>query len=90
VGKKYKTIISILLIVTSIIFGYTTFEGETINKSEFSIELIEVYQDYLSGKVPFVTCKYQPTCSEHAKKAIEEYGFRKGIVLSFKRICSCI
>ena len=90
VGKKYKAIISVLFIVVSITFGYTTFESKARNGSEIAIELIEVYQDYLSDKVPFLTCKYQLTCSEYAKKAIKEHGLRKGIILSFKRIHSCM
>jgi hypothetical protein len=90
VEKKYKAIIVISFLAAFAIFGYTAFEGKAINGSKIAIELIEVYQNHLSDKVPFVKCKYQVTCSEYAKKAIKEQGLRKGIVLSFKRIHSCM
>ena len=34
-------------------------------------------------------CKYQPTCSEYAKQAIEKYGAIKGSFLAVKRILKC-
>lgn len=90
VGKKYKAIIAIFFVVAVAVFSYKYFEDKVINGNEIAIELIEVYQNHLSGKIPFVKCKYQVTCSEYAKKTIKEHGLRKGIVLSFKRVHSCM
>lgn len=87
VEKKYKAVMAISFLVAFFVFSYTNFKG-SIN--EIAIELIEVYQNHLSGKIPFVKCKYQFTCSEYAKKAIKEHGLRKGIALSFVRIHSCM
>lgn len=34
-------------------------------------------------------CRYNPTCSEYMKIAIEEYGTLKGCFLGIKRILRC-
>ena len=34
-------------------------------------------------------CRFQPTCSEYATEAIERFGFKKGIVLTMKRLSKC-
>ena len=53
-----------------------------------SCRLIRLYQLTLS---PFIgrSCRFQPTCSEYTKKAIETYGFLKGFQLGCKRILKC-
>jgi putative membrane protein insertion efficiency factor len=51
------------------------------------IEMINLYQ-----KIPFFShsyCRFQPTCSNYAKEAIQEYGAIKGSFLSLKRILRC-
>ena len=51
------------------------------------IYFIKLYQ-----KIPFSShsmCKFQPTCSNYALVAIDEYGSIKGIYLSIKRILRC-
>ena len=51
------------------------------------ISLINLYQ-----KIPFSShkmCRFQPTCSEYAKEAIQEYGSIKGSYLAVKRILRC-
>jgi hypothetical protein len=36
-----------------------------------------------------IHCKYEPTCSEYTKQAIEKYGAVKGVFLGIKRILRC-
>lgn len=86
VGKKYR---AIFLLVAFIIYSSIALEGKAINGSIIVIDLIEIYQVYVSDKVPF-KCRYEVTCSEYAKQAIKKHGLKKGIVLSFKRIHSCM
>lgn len=52
------------------------------------IVLIRGYQLLIS---PWLgnNCRYQPTCSQYAKEAIEQYGAIKGIYLGTKRILRC-
>ena len=51
------------------------------------VRIIKLYQ-----KIPLSShsyCKFQPTCSNYAIEAIEEYGNIKGSYLAFKRILRC-
>ena len=55
------------------------------------IKMINFYQRNLSPyfKEKGINCKYNPTCSEYTKQAIEKYGAVKGIILGIKRILRC-
>ena len=35
------------------------------------------------------SCRFQPTCSEYTKEAIEKYGVIKGSKLASKRLIKC-
>lgn len=55
------------------------------------VKIIEFYQKAIS---PFfsnmgIHCKYEPTCSEYMKQAIEKYGFVKGLFKGIKRFLRC-
>ena len=55
------------------------------------IIIINFYQKHISlffGHYG-IHCKYEPTCSEYTKQAIEKYGAVKGIILGIKRIIRC-
>ncbi len=56
--------------------------------------LIKIINFYKKAISPFfansgIHCKYEPTCSEYTKQAIEKYGIIKGIWLGFIRILKC-
>ena len=34
-------------------------------------------------------CRFQPTCSEYARQAIESYGVLRGVYMGVQRICRC-
>ena len=60
------------------------------------IGAIDVYQKTISpdhgaiGKVIFGSaCRYEPTCSQYTKEAIEKHGTLKGIVFGAKRVLRC-
>ena len=36
-----------------------------------------------------IHCKYEPTCSEYTRQAINKYGFFKGTFIGLKRILRC-
>ena len=51
------------------------------------VRIIKLYQ-----KTPLAShsyCKFQPTCSNYAIEAIDEYGSIKGSALAIKRIMRC-
>ena len=52
------------------------------------IILIKFYQKNIS---PWLgpRCKFEPTCSEYTKQAIEKYGAIKGTIKGLKRILRC-
>ena len=52
------------------------------------IFLIKFYQKAIS---PFLgrTCRFDPTCSEYTKQAVEKYGALKGLYLGLVRILKC-
>ncbi len=52
------------------------------------IFLIKFYQLFISSWTP-ASCRFQPTCSQYAKEALEIHGFFKGGWLAIRRIFSC-
>lgn len=50
--------------------------------------IIKAYKTLLSPVLP-PSCRYLPTCSDYAVKAIKKYGPFKGGWLAFKRILRC-
>ena len=50
--------------------------------------IIILYQRLVSPYLP-QSCRFQPTCSEYAKEAIEKYGVIKGVTLASKRLTKC-
>ena len=51
------------------------------------IFFIKFYQKI--SKYTFKKCRYYPSCSCYAIKALEKFGLLKGLFLIFKRILKC-
>ena len=60
-------------------------------KDNIPVKMIKFYRKNISLFLNSqgIYCKYEPTCSEYAKQAIEKYGTQKGCVLAAKRILRC-
>ncbi|MFV8281872.1 membrane protein insertion efficiency factor YidD [Christiangramia marina] len=56
--------------------------------SAFLISLVRFYKAVISPLTP-ATCRYTPSCSSYAVKAIEVHGPVYGSWLAIKRIFSC-
>ncbi|MBA2406537.1 MAG: membrane protein insertion efficiency factor YidD [Chitinophagales bacterium] len=56
--------------------------------SRFLMIIIRSYQHVIS---PWISpsCRFSPTCSEYALKAIEKYGSLKGGWMAVRRIAAC-
>ena len=50
--------------------------------------LIRLYQQALSPYLPAM-CRFQPSCSQYAADAVEQYGVARGAWLGFRRILRC-
>lgn len=50
--------------------------------------LIGLYKAFISPFLPSA-CRFEPTCSEYTKQAVEKYGAVKGSWLGVKRILRC-
>lgn len=50
--------------------------------------IITFYRKFISPLKP-PTCRFYPTCSEYAFKAVEKYGVITGGILAIKRILKC-
>jgi putative membrane protein insertion efficiency factor len=49
---------------------------------------IVAYQRFISSALPR-RCRYEPTCSRYALRAIGDYGILKGSVLAVWRVLRC-
>lgn len=36
-----------------------------------------------------VRCRYRPTCSAYSIEAVERYGLRRGLALTWRRVAAC-
>lgn len=56
--------------------------------TRFFIVLISLYQKAISPFLP-QSCKYYPSCSHYAVKALKRHGLWKGLMLSAWRVLRC-
>jgi len=52
------------------------------------LDLLAVYKAMVSPFLP-PACRFEPTCSEYARTAVEKYGAIKGTWMGVKRILRC-
>ena len=52
------------------------------------IMLVKIYRKYISPLKP-PCCRFEPTCSQYALEAFEEWGFFRGFYLTLMRIQRC-
>jgi putative membrane protein insertion efficiency factor len=52
------------------------------------VALIRSYRAILSPRLG-LHCRFEPTCSEYARQAIERYGVIRGITLTWRRLWRC-
>jgi uncharacterized protein len=50
--------------------------------------LLLFYKRWVSPWLPSA-CRFEPTCSEYMRQAVEQYGARRGIWLGVKRLLRC-
>lgn len=52
------------------------------------LDLLGVYKAMVSPFLP-PACRFEPTCSEYTRDAVEKYGAFKGSWLGMKRLLRC-
>lgn len=52
------------------------------------LDILSVYKIVISPFLP-PACRFEPTCSEYMRKAVERYGALKGTWKGVKRILRC-
>ena len=52
------------------------------------LDLLGVYKVLVSPFLP-PACRFEPTCSEYAREAVEKYGALRGTWMGAKRILRC-
>lgn len=52
------------------------------------LDLLGVYKALVSPFLP-PACRFEPTCSEYARQAVEKYGAVTGVWMGAKRILRC-
>ncbi len=52
------------------------------------LDLLGIYKAVISPFLP-PACRFEPTCSEYARQAIEKFGAVKGTWMGIKRILRC-
>ncbi len=52
------------------------------------LDLLGVYKVLVSPFLP-PACRFEPTCSEYTKQAVEKYGALRGTWFGLKRILRC-
>ena len=63
-------------------------KGHTGTLVSLLVSLVKGYQLFVSPLLPGV-CRYQPSCSRYAVKALKAHGALKGISLSVGRVIRC-
>ena len=54
----------------------------------FVLALLRVYKRLVSPLLP-PACRFYPTCSEYASKAIAKHGLLRGGILAARRLVKC-
>jgi putative membrane protein insertion efficiency factor len=52
------------------------------------VGLIVIYQRVISPLLG-PACRYEPSCSEYARQAVEKYGAARGSWMGIKRLARC-
>ena len=53
-----------------------------------ALALLRLYKLILSPLLP-TACRYEPTCSEYAREAVDRHGAIRGTVLAARRLARC-
>jgi putative membrane protein insertion efficiency factor len=88
--KRPETYLVLYLVLVSMIVLDSTRSPAKQLTAHLYVRVVRVYQrlgrPLLAG---LVECRYTPTCSDYSIEAVQTYGIRRGLVLTFSRTNSC-
>jgi len=88
--KRPETYLAALALVVILAIADTYRNPANQITGQLYISAVHIYQalgrPLLEGRI---RCRYTPTCSEYSIDAVQEYGIRQGLALSFQRLRSC-
>lgn len=53
-----------------------------------ALGLLRLYKFTLSPLLP-AACRYQPTCSDYAREAVDRHGALRGTIMAARRLARC-
>jgi uncharacterized protein len=60
----------------------------SVGMARLVMRLIVMYQRFMSPLLGSV-CRYEPTCSEYTRQAVEKYGATRGTWMGVRRVARC-
>jgi putative membrane protein insertion efficiency factor len=71
----------------NILFALYVLRGE-LKMKFLVIDILGLYKAAISPLLP-AACRFEPTCSEYTRQAVEKYGVLKGTWMGLRRISRC-
>jgi len=78
----------LVVLLAAIVFDWQRPPAEQAS-AVAAVRAIEWYQENLSGKLTFIRCRFNVSCSEYAKRAFRDHGFVVGVTETFFRVTRC-
>jgi len=88
--KRPETYLAVFALFVVAAAGDTLRPADRQVSARVYVGLVEFYQADISPRLrPYITCRYEPTCSEYSKQAVTRFGILDGLALSWRRLNSC-
>jgi uncharacterized protein len=88
--KRPETYLAVYCLLVLAAAGDTLRPADRQITARAYVGAVEFYQSHISPYVShYIRCRYEPTCSEYSKQAVERFGTWPGLALSWRRLRSC-
>lgn len=88
--KRPETYLAVFALFVLAAVGDTLRPASRQVSAHIYVGLLAFYQADISPRLrSYITCRYEPTCSEYSKRTVERFGILEGLALSWRRLSSC-
>jgi putative membrane protein insertion efficiency factor len=88
--KHPATYLAILALLAAVAYADSFQRPDRQLTARAYIAMVRSYQRGGSPLlVPYVQCRYRPTCSRYSIETVQRYGLRRGLVLTAARLWRC-